>query len=211
MPGLRLKVCGLTAVRDAEAAVAAGADYLGFIFHPASPRAITRETYRTLAVNLPPRSKVAVTVEPAAADLPSLRAEGFDFLQIHFRLETPLATVAEWSRAVGADRLWLAPKLPPGRDVPVELLPLASTFLLDTFDAEKFGGTGRTGDWGKFARHQAAHPARTWILSGGLNPENAAEAMRVSGARFLDFNSGVESRPGVKDHEKLAALSALKV
>ena len=71
-----------------------------------------------------------------------------------------------------------------------------------------FGGTGQTGDWAKFADHQQANPKRTWILSGGLNPENIGEALRASGARFVDVNSGVESAPGVKDREKLQRLVA---
>ena len=86
------------------------------------------------------------------------------------------------------------------------LRPLAGTFLLDTFDAEKFGGTGRVSDWGKFARHQQADPTKTWILSGGLTPDNIGDALQQSGAQFVDVNSGVESAPGVKDHGKLEAL-----
>ena len=110
-----------------------------------------------------------------------------------------MATIG-WS---WSERLWLAPKLPPGVDVAPALLPFAKHFLLDTFHAEGFGGSGKTGDWGKFSRHQAAHPAKTWILAGGLNSENIGEALHASGARFVDVNSGVESAPGVKDHAKL--------
>ena len=80
---------------------------------------------------------------------------------------------------------------------------MAGIFLLDTFHTEKFGGTGQTGDWTKFSRHQQAHPARTWILSGGLNPENIGAALRATGAKFVDVSSGVESAPGMKDCEKL--------
>ena len=108
---------------------------------------------------------------------------------------------------MGAHRLWLAPKLPPGEDVPVEWLPLAATFLMDTFHAGGFGGSGKTGDWAKFARHQQANPQHTWILAGGLNPENIADAVARSGAHFVDVNSGVESSPGVKDHAKLRRLA----
>ena len=109
---------------------------------------------------------------------------------------------------VGAERLWLAPKLPPDADVPAALLPLAKHFLLDTFHPEKFGGTGATGDWRKFASHRKMHPEKTWILSGGLNPENIGEALRASSARFVDVNSGVESAPGVKDQDKLKRFVA---
>jgi phosphoribosylanthranilate isomerase len=201
--GIRLKVCGLTSLVDAEFADGCGADYLGFILYPKSPRHISLETYRAMVKRLPERRKVAVSVEPTAAELAAMDAAGFDFFQIHFRAETPTATVALWAETIGPDRLWLAPKLPGAVDVPGELLPLAKYFLLDTFHADGFGGSGKTGDWGKFARHQTTHPTKTWILAGGLNPENIGEALRLSGARFVDVNSGVESAPGVKDHAKL--------
>ncbi|MSU22945.1 MAG: phosphoribosylanthranilate isomerase [Opitutus sp.] len=204
--GLRFKVCGLTSLVDADFADRCGADYLGFIIYPKSPRAISLETYRAMAARLPERKKVAVTVEPTPGELVAINAAGFDFFQVHFRSETPAALVASWAETVGSDRLWLAPKLPPGVDLPAALLPLAKFFLLDTFHAEKFGGTGATGDWGKFARHQQMHAGKTWILSGGLTPENISEAVRASGARFVDVNSGVESAPGVKDHAKLKAF-----
>jgi phosphoribosylanthranilate isomerase len=206
--GIRLKVCGLTSLVDADAADACGADYLGFIFHPKSPRAITLEQFRAMQAKLPPRKRVAVSVSPTADDLRAFADAGADFFQVHFPLETPVAAVAAWSRAVGPGKLWLAPRLPPAADVPAELLPLAGAFLLDTFHADKFGGTGQTGDWAKFARHQRDHPQRTWILSGGLSPDNIGEALRATGARFVDVNSGVESAPGVKDQAKLQRLVA---
>ena len=206
--GIRFKVCGLTSLVDADCADRCGADYLGFIFYPKSPRNISLETFRAMSARLPERRKVAVTVEPTSAELAELAAAGFDYFQIHFRHDCAVPEVAAWSKAVGVDRLWLAPKLPPGAEVPAALLPLAKHLLLDTFHAEKFGGTGATGDWAKFARHQRAHPGKTWILSGGLNADNIGEALRASGASFIDVNSGVESTPGVKDHEKLRRFVA---
>jgi phosphoribosylanthranilate isomerase len=201
--GVRIKVCGLTSLVDAEFADRCGVDCLGFILYPKSPRYLSLESFRAMAKRLPERRKVAVSVEPTAIELKEMDAAGFDFFQIHFRSDLPVENVTAWSKIVGAERLWLAPKLPPDVDVPAALLPLAKFFLLDTFHADKFGGTGATGDWAKFARHQQAHPDRVWILSGGLTPENIGEALRASGARFVDVNSGVESAPGVKDQEKL--------
>ena len=201
--GIRLKVCGLTSHVDAEFADRCGADYLGFILYAKSPRHIALETYQAMAKRLPERRKVAVSVEPTLPELAAMSAAGFDFFQIHFGHGTAASTVASWAETVGVERLWLAPKLPPGVDVPPALMPFAKFFLLDTFHAEGFGGSGKTGDWEKFSRHQAAHPAKTWILAGGLNPENIGEALHASGARFVDVNSGVESAPGVKDHAKL--------
>ena len=204
--GIRLKVCGLTTRADAEFAASQGADYLGFILYPKSPRFISLATFSALAQPLTTPRKVAVSVEPTLAELAQMSAAGFDFFQVHFRADVPASTVASWAETVGVNRLWLAPKLPPALDVPAVLRPLAGTFLLDTFDAEKFGGTGRVSDWGKFARHQQADPTKTWILSGGLTPDNIGDALQQSGAQFVDVNSGVESAPGVKDHGKLEAL-----
>jgi phosphoribosylanthranilate isomerase len=206
--GIRFKVCGLTSLVDAEFADRSGADYLGFILYPPSPRGVTLAQFGAMQGRLPPRKKVAVGVTPTVVELQAFAAAGADLFQIHFPHDTPLETVRAWSQTVGPHKLWLAPRLPPHLDVAAAWLPLAETFLLDTFHAEKFGGTGRTGDWKKFARHRQAHPAKTWILSGGLNPENIGEALRRSGAHFVDVNSGVESAPGVKDHAKIKLFVA---
>jgi phosphoribosylanthranilate isomerase len=90
--------------------------------------------------------------------------------------------------------------------LPGALLPLAETFLLDSFRPDGFGGSGRTGDWKIYSQHRQLHPGKTWILAGGLSPENIGSALAESGARFVDVNSGVETAPGVKDHSKLKAF-----
>lgn len=201
--GIRVKVCGLTSLVDAEFADKCGTDYLGFNLYPKSPRHISLAQFRAMAPRLPDRKKVAVAVEPNADELTAMREAGFDYFQIHFRPEVGEAQISDWSRIVGEKHLWLAPKLPPHADVSPTTLAAARFVLLDTFHAEGFGGSGRTGDWEKFARHQAAHPKNFWILAGGLNPENIGDALRQSGAHFVDVNSGVESAPGVKDEAKL--------
>ncbi|HEY1793553.1 MAG TPA: phosphoribosylanthranilate isomerase [Opitutaceae bacterium] len=204
---IQLKVCGLTTPADAAVAAESGADYLGFVLHEKSPRRITLARFGEMLAELPDRPKVAVLVEPGPGTLASLRQAGFDRLQVHFRHETPQATLESWSLEAGGGRLWLAPKLPPAADVPPAWLSFCSHVLLDTFDPVLFGGTGRAGDWAKFRRHASAHPAHGWILSGGLNPGNIGTAIRESGARFVDVNSGVESAPGVKDHGKVRAFA----
>jgi phosphoribosylanthranilate isomerase len=206
--GIRFKVCGLTSLVDAEFADRSGADYLGFILYSASPRGVTLAQFGAMQGRLPPQKKVAVCVTPTVGELQAFAGAGADFVQIHFPHVTPLETLRAWSQAVGPGKLWLAPRLPAQLDVVPEWLPLAETFLLDTFHADKFGGTGQTGDWKKFARHQQAHPQKTWILSGGLNPKNIGDALRQSGAHFADVNSGVESAPGMKDHTKLKMFAA---
>ncbi len=206
--GIRLKVCGLTSLVDAEAADAIGADYLGFILYPKSPRHVTLAQFTAMIARLPPgRRPVAVMVEPSPAEVAAAVGAGFAAVQVHFREETPLEQVRAWSQEAGPERLWLAPKLPPGHGIAAEWLPLARTFLIDTFHAAGFGGSGQTGDWEAYARLRIAHPDHHWILAGGLKPENIAEALRRSGARWVDVNSGVESAPGVKDAVKLRACA----
>jgi phosphoribosylanthranilate isomerase len=204
--GIRFKVCGLTSLVDAEFADRCGADCLGFILHPKSPRFISLAQFQAMAPRLPDRKKVAVSVEPTNEELAAMRDTGFDYFQVHYRNDIPDAQLTAWSRIVDEKRLWLAPKLPPEQDVSPAARAVAKFILLDTFHAEGFGGSGRTGDWGKFARHREAYPGNTWILAGGLNPQNIAEAVTQSGARFVDVNSGVESAPGVKDESKLKAF-----
>lgn len=206
--GMRIKVCGLTALVDAEFADRCDVDFLGFVLHPESPRHVSLAQYRAMAARLPDRKKVAVVVEPAADELMMVREAGFDFFQVHFRHDLPAAIVAGWSKTVRPERLWLAPRLPPESDAPAELLPLAGTFLLDAYEPGRFGGTGRPGDRAKFRRHREKHPEKTWILSGGLNPDNIGAALVATGANFVDVNSGVETAPGVKDHAKLKSFIA---
>ncbi|MCF3650228.1 phosphoribosylanthranilate isomerase [Synoicihabitans lomoniglobus] len=205
--GIRLKFCGLTTLVDAEFADRLGADYLGFILYPKSPRYLPLRQYRDMATALPDgRKHVAVMVEPDEAELVAARDAGFDRFQIHFRTTTPEARLRVWSETVGKDVLWLAPKLPADEAVAAAVLEAAGTVLLDTFHRDRFGGSGQTGDWGRFRELRASHPDHTWILAGGLSPENVVLALAESGTNFVDVNSGVETAPGMKDHAKMQAL-----
>src|SRR5580700_9068658 len=141
--GVSLKICGLAGRADAEAADRAGADFLGFNLYPKSPRFIPIERYLEIAGSLPAGKRVAVMVEPSEIELEAVRAE-FDYFQIHFRPEVPFPVMAGWAEAVGVDRMWLAPRLRPGSDFDPAWLPLAKFFLVDTFQAAGFGGSGLT-------------------------------------------------------------------
>lgn len=206
--GTRIKVCGITTLVDAEAADDGGADFLGFNLFEKSPRFVALDQFAAMQARLPPRRKVAVGVSPTVAELERWAGARFDAFQIHFPHDTPIETIRAWSQVVGPDRLWLAPKLPPGAEVRPEWLQAAKAILWDTFAADKFGGTGKTGDWAAFRAARDRHPDTTWILAGGLSPDNVARALRETGATFLDVNSGVEAAPGVKDPAKIASLVA---
>jgi phosphoribosylanthranilate isomerase len=203
--GVYLKICGLTTPEDAAAAVEIGADFLGFILYPKSPRYLPLERFAALRPQLPDRPKVAVMVQPTPAELAAARAAGFDRFQIHFPLAELAATLAA-SAAIPREQLWLAPKFGPAETLDAAAVAQAQTWLLDTYRAEGFGGTGQTGDWPKFRALREQHPEQTWILAGGLSPENVAAALAASGATWLDVNSGVEASPGRKDPARLAAL-----
>jgi phosphoribosylanthranilate isomerase len=204
---IQLKVCGLRRPEDARLCAELGADFIAFNFYPPSPRYLSPRDYTALAPELPlgPR-RVAVLVEPSEDELNRVRDLGFDFFQIHARHELDVSMPRAWGDALGRSRLWLAPKLPPGEKMRDEWLDLADTFLIDTFHAHGFGGSGRTGDWNGFAAARQAHPTKTWILAGGLSPDNLAAAIAASGARFIDVNSGVEDAPAQKSATKLQAL-----
>lgn len=205
--GVRLKFCGLTSLVDANFADALGADYLGFILYPKSPRYLALRDFENLKPNLPTgRKMVAVMVTPTAEELAEVAAAGFDRFQIHFPAELPLEEMKMWSAAVGKERLWLAPKRKPGTIFETQWLEFADTILVDTFSADQYGGTGKPGDWSEFAQLKTQFPKTTWVLSGGLKPENVDAALTQSGARFIDLSSSVEIAPGIKDHAKMKAM-----
>jgi phosphoribosylanthranilate isomerase len=205
--GVRLKFCGLRTLVDAEFADKLGADYLGFILYPQSPRYLSLRDYGHMAPNLPTgRRRVAVVVSPSAAEIAAILEADFDRVQIHFPATTSPEQVEAWAAQIGKDRLWLVPKRAPETAYQAAWLAAAHTHLVDTFHATGFGGSGQPGNWPEFAALQARHPDHRWILAGGLNPANIGAALRESGARGVDVNSGVETAPGIKDHEKMKAL-----
>jgi phosphoribosylanthranilate isomerase len=205
--GTRFKICGLTSLVDAEAADACGADYLGFILYPKSPRYLQLEAFKAMRSRLPEtRKKVAVVVEPNVEDLPMLIEAGFDYVQLHFPIDTPFFQIALWSDAIPNEKVWFAPRVPPGVPVDPAFFPLASTILYDSYSPGVFGGTGQTSDWGEFVLLKEKYTRPTWILAGGLNPENIGAAIAATGANFIDVNSGIEASPGVKDHAKMKAF-----
>ncbi len=205
----RVKICGLTRPADARLARELGADYFGIVLHAASPRYVPDASLDKLLAAFPAGQRVAVSVAPEPGQLKKQRAQGFDFFQVHYDPgEVGDAALMGWLDEVGVERLWLAPRLPPGEDFPAAALAAAQTLLLDTYQKGTYGGSGRTGDWSHFRALSESHPTHHWVLSGGLRPENIRAALRSSGARTIDVNSGVESAPGVKDAILLDLLFA---
>jgi phosphoribosylanthranilate isomerase len=207
---IAIKFCGLTRPQDIHAAVSAGARYVGFVFFPKSPRNVTLDQARALALAVPPGvAKVALTVDADDATLDDLlKAVPLDMLQLHGH-ESPDRVTAIRARyglpvmkalgiaeatdlaqidryAACADQLLIDAKPPKGADLP--------------------GGNGLSFDWRLLAGRK--YWTVPWMLAGGLTPDNVAEAVRLTGARQVDVSSGVESGAGVKDADRMAAFAA---
>lgn len=204
---VRTKICGLTTLADVDATARAGATYMGLVFFPKSPRDVTPDRARDLALAAPlGLAKVALLVNPddALLDLVATTVP-LDMIQLHGSespdrvLDVRLRTGLPVMKAVGirtaadlaaldiyaavADQLLVDAKPPEGADLP--------------------GGNGIGFDWKLISDVTWSKP---WMLAGGLTPDNVAEAVRLTGARQVDVSSGVESAPGTKDSGKIAAF-----
>jgi phosphoribosylanthranilate isomerase len=190
-----VKICGITRVEDAEAAVAAGAGAIGFIFWPKSPRFIDPHRARKIAAALPPFvTAVGVFVNQSLDYVNGVaRLVRVGAVQLHGD-ETPAfaaGVTAPVIKALSVDRIDAA------------VWPLRVRLLLDVHDPVARGGTGRTIDWTAAADLAAR---REMLLAGGLTPDNVADAVARVRPFGIDVSSGVERAPGIKDHQRLRAL-----
>jgi phosphoribosylanthranilate isomerase len=194
-----IKICGITSLEDALCAAECGADAVGFIFHPASPRYVTPGRAREIIAQLPGGiAKIGVFVNRPAEEVErTMEACGLDLIQLH-----------------GDESPAYCRLLPPGRVIkavflrtPEELARLAEyevrAFLADARDAGRYGGTGKRADWELAAELAESHPL---ILAGGLDAENIAEALAAVNPGAVDINSGCERTPGIKDHDRLRRI-----
>jgi phosphoribosylanthranilate isomerase len=190
-----VKTCGLRTEADVAAAVAAGADAIGFVLTPESPRHVTESTARNLALDVPVLS-VIVTVDFTSAALLAVAARtGVRGVQPHgkHRLEAAAAAQVE-------GLFVLHPVAVRG---PVDLSGVAEgqTPLLDSYRAGTHGGTGQSFDWDAIRDLE-----RPYVLAGGLGPDNVADAIRRVAPWGVDASSGLESSPGVKDPDRIRAF-----
>src|SRR5439155_4218424 len=194
-----VKICGITSVEDAEAAVEAGAAALGFVFWPKSPRFIDPHRARAIVSTLPPFvAPVGVFVNQPAAHVRGVAAlVRLGAVQLHgdedvlyvAGMDYPVIKAVTIEREDDADR--------------INIWPRRTTLLLDVRDPMNRGGTGRTIDWSAAAPIAARH--RT-LLAGGLTPDNVAQAVARVRPFGIDVSSGVEHSPGIKDHARIRAL-----
>lgn len=193
---MEVKICGITNTEDAQAAVECGADALGFIFHEPSPRYISPERAKAVIEELHSQiCKVGVFVNLEHQRIYEIAQYcGLDLMQLHGD-ESP-----EYCRRFPAIKLIKAVSPRGAEDLKSLDEYAVRSFLIDSRYRGLYGGTGKTCDWGLAAMIANEKPL---ILSGGLGPENLEEAIRNVSPLAVDICSGVESAPGIKDHEKM--------
>ena len=197
---LRIKICGLTREQDMRSAIDAGADALGLVFYPPSPRFVDPEQAARLARLAPPFvSVVGLFVNAEAQRVrETLAAVPLHLLQFHGDEDEA------YCRQFGRPYVKAA-RMRPGFDLVqyAASFPTAQAILLDAF-VEGYGGAGHTFDWSMIPQGLA----RPIVLSGGLTVGNVGEAVRRVRPAAVDVSSGVEIAKGVKDHAKIAAFIA---
>lgn len=204
-----VKICGLREPEHVAAAVEAGARYLGFVFFPRSPRAVTPAAAASLGAAVPPGvARVGLFVDPVDDLLRSvLAAAPLDMIQLHG--DESFDRVAEVKALTGLPVIKAVGIAAPS-DLPAltDFGLVADMLLVDAKppkDATLPGGNGLAFDWRLLAGRRWLRP---WMLAGGLTAANVAEAIRLTGARSVDVSSGVETAPGVKDAALIRAFVA---
>ena len=195
---IRVKICGITHVEDALQACACGADALGLVFYPQSPRCVTPEQARAIIRALPPLvTTVGLFVNEEPQRIRQLAEDcGLDVIQLHGDEGAGACDYAP-RRSIKALRVKDAASLAGHEEF------RTSALLLDAWVAGAYGGTGECFNWELAAGIARQRPV---ILAGGLTPDNVAAAVRAVRPYGVDVSSGVESAPGRKDSAKVAAF-----
>jgi phosphoribosylanthranilate isomerase len=204
---IAVKICGITSADAVDAAVVAGAVYGGLVFHPASPRNLSIEQARGMAERMRGRLKiVALIADMEDAQIETLMAAVRpDFLQLHGAESARRTAYIRGKFGVPVIKA-LAVAEPSDLAAVGEYENAADMLMFDARPpkgAARGGGHGAAFDWKILSGRTFSKP---WFLAGGLNPENVARAIELSGALAVDVSSGVESAPGVKDAGRIAAF-----
>jgi len=193
-----VKICGITRLEDADAAVAAGADALGFVFWPKSPRFVDPEFAREISAGVPEAVRlIGVFVDQPAGQVNEI-AERVGLTDVQLHGDESLEYVRQMARRV----VKAVPMAPDATPV-LQRWPDDVTVLLDVHDPVRKGGTGKIIDWVAASRMAKE---RQVILAGGLTPENVGDAISRVRPWGIDVSSGVETSPGIKDPMRLKAL-----
>jgi phosphoribosylanthranilate isomerase len=208
---VEVKICGLSTAETVAAAVGGGARFVGFIFYPRSPRNVTPDQAGALARTVPTSiDRVGVFVDPDDAFLEEVLSKApLSILQLHGS-ETPDRVVAIRRRFGRPVMKAISVAGPADLEQAPSYFAVADRLLFDAKPPRQMpgtlpGGNGLSFDWSLLYRRAWPLP---WMLSGGLDADNLAEAVRLSGARIVDVSSGVEAAPGRKDRAKMQGFLA---
>jgi phosphoribosylanthranilate isomerase len=199
---MRVKVCGITNIEDAEAAAGLGAWAIGLNHHPESPRFCPPDIAAEIGAALKRRCEVAGVFVNSTLDDVARAAENAQLTMLQLHGEEGPAFCAEAARRTGC-KVIKAMRVRSAADVRGAEAYRTDFHLLDAYRPELPGGTGESFDWELAAAHRSTIPL---ILAGGLRPENVGEAIEVAHPFAVDVASGVESEPGRKDRGKLEAF-----
>jgi phosphoribosylanthranilate isomerase len=200
----RFKICGVTGLDDAHLAVEAGAWAVGMILWEGSPRRASLAAAERIAASLRRRAEVCGVFVNAPLDEVVAVADGIGLTMVQLHGDEGPAYCAEVARRTGA-KVVKARRVRTRADVAGLAAFHTDYHLLDAFHPDRWGGTGQTFDWELVAARRTGVPV---ILSGGLTPDNVADAIAATRPFAVDVASGTEARPGVKDPEKVRAFAA---
>lgn len=204
---IQVKICGINSVESADAAARAGADFIGFVFHPNSPRSVSAEQAASISAKVRGRVRTVALVSDAddAAIDRAIAAIRPDFLQLHGRESVDRVAAIKARTGIAVIK---AISVADSGDVSGghSFEKVADMLMFDAkapANATREGGHGAAFDWQLLHGQRFLRP---WFLAGGLNADNVARAIAISGAEIVDVSSGVETSPGVKSAEKIAAF-----
>jgi phosphoribosylanthranilate isomerase len=194
----KVKICGLTNLEDAQAAIDMGADLLGFNFFKGSKRYISPEKALAIINKLPTFvDTVGIFVNADAAHIQEIAEQGFlNWIQLHGEETPEFCDSLQWLNA----RTIKALRVKAADDIEIAESFYTDAILLDAYHPDEYGGTGHKFDWDMITNIN-----KRIFLAGGITPENAVKAIEV-GVYGIDICSSIESSPGKKDHEKMARL-----
>ncbi len=196
---VKVKICGITNLQDATAAVDMGADLLGFNFYPKSPRYLTVEKAIEIIDQIPTFVDTAgIFVNPTIEEIKEITDHGFlNWIQLHGDETPQFCDTLKWFHV----KTIKAIRVKSAEDIANIEQFHTDAILLDAFNSKPYGGTGETFDWDLIGDINS----KRIFLAGGINHENAADAVRL-GVYGIDDFRGIDSSPGKKDHEKMRQL-----
>ncbi len=200
---VKIKNCGISTPETLLKAIRNGASFIGFVHHPGSPRHVNDVQMARLGLRMPDEVKmVTVLVDPSDALLAQLPRT--DFWQIHG--VTDPARIHAIHQQTGIPVI-SAIRVRSGSDIAnaYRLEEVSAHVLFDAYHSEQAGGAGVTFDWSLLSSISLEKP---WFLAGGLTADNVSEALRITKAPMVDVSSGIETAPGIKSEEKIAAFNA---